>query len=528
MRDTPPLSNEQLSRAWELVDLSATIFVAIQADQTIELVNARACEVLGRPREEIIGTNWFDTFLPAELREDVRAYFVSIIEEGAEIPPVYENPVLTGSGERRIVEWRTRLVQDGHGRVTGVISSGEDVTERVRALEEEERRRDVEEQLRHAQKLESLGILAGGVAHDFANILLSVIGFTALSLEDLPSGSPIRYNLEQVETAAKRATDLCKQMLAFSGKGRFITEGVDLNALVGEIGQMLKVSISKKVALQEDLDPALPAIEGDPGHLTQILLNLIANASDAFEDRPGVISLRTGVVACTPAALRETYVDDNLPGGRYVFLEVSDSGTGMDPETLARIFDPFFTTKFTGRGLGLAAVLGIVRSHHGAIDVRSEPGRGTTVRVLFPEAPEALILAADAASVQGTARQSAGLVLVVDDEEAIREIGYRVLTRAGCEVVVAADGREALARAGELGDAIDCVVLDLTMPEMDGKETFRALRRERVDLPVILSSGYSEAAVSGWLEGEAYTEFLSKPYSPDELNAAVRSVMRKD
>jgi PAS domain S-box-containing protein len=267
------------------------------------------------------------------------------------------------------------------GEIIAMYGTIQDISER-RKLEEE--RVTLEQQLRQVQKLESLGVLAGGIAHDFNNILMAILGNADLALMRIDQASPARENLAQIGKAATRAAELAKQMLAYSGKARFSVESIDLNEVLEDMIHLLEVSISKKAVLRLNLQPALPPVEADATQIRQIVMNLIINASEAIGDESGVISISTGALECTRAYLKDVWLDEKIQEGSYLFLEVSDSGCGMDKETLARLFDPFFTTKFTGRGLGMAAVLGIIRGHHGAIKVYSEAGKGTTFKVLLP------------------------------------------------------------------------------------------------------------------------------------------------
>ena len=287
-----------------------------------------------------------------------------------------------------------------------------------RKLAEEERER-LEGQVRHAQKLESLGVLAGGIAHDFNNLLTGVLGNIELGLLQVDQGSPVAHSLTEARASTERAAELSRQMLAYSGKGSFVIEAVDVNAVVTEIGNLLEVSVAKNVALNYDLCRHLPPVVADVTQLHQVILNLVTNASDSIGDGVGVVALRTGVRNCDRAYLSESYVDDHLPEGDYLFLEVRDTGCGMDEETVQRMFEPFFSTKFTGRGLGLASALGIVRGHSGAIKVASKPGCGTTFTVLLPVGSCPVVRPSEK-KVEATTYDG-GTVLLVDDEDAVRD-----------------------------------------------------------------------------------------------------------
>jgi PAS domain S-box-containing protein len=390
----------------------------------------------------------------------------------------------------------------------------------------EQERLELEAQVRHAQKLESLGILAGGIAHDFNNLLTGVLGNLELGLMMIGSSSPARTHIEEARRSAERAADLSRQMLAYSGKGSFVIQAVDLNAIVTEIGNLLEVSVAKKVALSYDLARDLPPVVADVTQLHQVVLNLITNASDSMGEDGGVVTLRTGTRHCDRTYLSSTYFDDRLPEGDYLFLEVSDTGCGMDRETMLRIFDPFFTTKFTGRGLGLASALGIVRGHSGAIKVDSAPGVGTTFTVLLPvgDRDSAACVVSESESV---GEVTGGTVLLVDDEDAVREIGMRLLEQAGFDVVDASDGYEAVEYFRAHADEISCVLLDLTMPKMDGEETYRELKRIRDDVRVVLSSGFSEQDVIGRFAEGGIAGFVQKPYRFEKLVSEVQAASRR-
>lgn len=396
-----------------------------------------------------------------------------------------------------------------------------DVTERRQAQLEREA---LDRKIQETQKLESLGVLAGGIAHDFNNLLSGILGNVSLISMDLPPTSPLQEYLEPINQAAQRAAELCKQMLAYSGRGRFVVQCLDLGRLVEETAQMLQISTSKKAVLHFHLEKGLPPVEGDATQLRQVIMNLVINASEAIGERDGVIGLTTGLMRADRHYLHGTLMAPDLPEGEYVFLEVSDSGCGMTAETKARIFDPFFTTKFTGRGLGLAAVLGIVRGHKGALKVTSKVGRGTTFKLLFPAAT-------------GTTEASGpkpppppqwlrkSTLLVVDDEETVRSTVARMLRAIGLEPVLASDGREALEVFRADPGRFALVLLDLTMPHMDGEETLAELRHHRSDVQVVLMSGFNQQEVLGRMSGKGVASFLQKPFTVDDLRLVLHAVL---
>ena len=388
-----------------------------------------------------------------------------------------------------------------------------DITERKR----------LEEQMRETQKLESLGVLAGGVAHDFNNLLTGILGNTSLALETIPRDNPARNVLDDVLRASERAAHLTRQMLAYAGKGRFLLEKVNLSQVVREIANLVQISIPKNVQLRLELDDQLPPIEADPGQIQQIVMNLVINGAEAIPaDLNGTVLVTTGGHQVDEEYLRTLSVDE-IPPGLYVALEVHDTGIGMDLATQAKIFDPFFSTKFAGRGLGLAATLGIVRGHKGAIKVYSTPARGTTFKVLFP-ATESKVRHTPEAAGQKNLRGS-GTVLVVDDEEVVRNTARAMLERYGYSVLLAHDGQEAVDLYRAAPDRIAVVLLDLTMPVMGGAEAFRQLRLIRPNVRVILSSGYNEVEAIRSFTTKGIAGFIQKPYTSAHLAEKVTAVL---
>ena len=442
-----------------------------------------------------------------------------LLEDGSPAPQhIWE---FQNTHNNRWYECRDSAIHWVDGRLVR-LEIAADITERK--LAEQERQR-MEQQIQQTQKLESLGVLAGGIAHDFNNILMAVLGYGELALDGLPASSPAREDIGELLTAARRAADLCRQMLAYTGKASLAFEQMHLRALVEEMTHLLKSSISKKAILNLHLERGLPPIEADPSQVRQVVMNLIINASEAIGERSGVINVSAGATRCDAEYLAKTELADDLSPGLYVHIEVSDTGCGMNAETKARIFEPFFTTKFTGRGLGLAAVLGIVRSHRGAIKVYSEPGKGSTFKALFPAVEEHDVHEADAAVDKERRWRGHGTVLLVDDEESLRAMCGRVLERMGLDVLIAEDGREAVECYRAHGEAIDVVILDLTMPHMDGGQTFGELRRINPEVRVILASGYSKEDVASRFSGKGLAGVIQKPYSRRVLTEMLSRIL---
>ena len=388
----------------------------------------------------------------------------------------------------------------------------------------EENRRKLEVKMLETQKLESLGVLAGGIAHDFNNLLMGILGNADLALPLITPGSRAIQNVEEIIRASQRAADLCRQMLAYSGKGRFVVARYDLSEIVREIAKMLEVSVSKKASLRYTLATELPAVLADATEMSQVIMNLITNASESLGDERGVISVSTGVIECDRAILSESYFDDKLSEGRYVYLEVSDNGCGMNKETLSRIFDPFYTTKFMGRGLGLAAVLGIIQGHHGAIKVQSEPGQGTRFTILLP-ALDGEPKEPPPKTAWSVPASRGGTILLVDDDPVVREVGTQMVDGLGFRCLTAANGQEGLEVFRKHKAEIDCIILDLTMPEMGGEEVFKELRRLHGDVCVVLSSGYNEEDVTQRFIGQGLAGFVQKPYTSAKLRITLNRVL---
>jgi PAS domain S-box-containing protein len=412
--------------------------------------------------------------------------------------------------------------RDGDGSVAGVMTLGIDVTEQVRIRRAMQA---TEEQLRETAKLESLGVLAGGIAHDFNNLLVGIIGNASLALEMVGREAAVRGVIGDVLRAGERAATLTRQMLAYSGKGRFVVESVDLSSLVEEMLPLIQGSVTRAVTVRTQLAPHLPAVEADPAQLQQVFMNLVINGAEACEDRQGVVNVSTSLQQVDTEYIRTTFgVSEILPGD-YVLLEVADNGMGMDEATRARIFDPFFTTKFTGRGLGLSAVLGIIRAHRGAIKVYSEPGRGSTFKVLFPAEGSHRPAAPAPAAVSGVTVNH-GAVMVVDDEDIVRQIAGAALEQLGFEVIEARNGVEAVDLFRSCGAGVDLVILDLTMPLMTGEETLRRLRAIDPNVRVILSSGFNESDATRHFQGRGLAGFLQKPYTLTRLSERVQAALR--
>jgi PAS domain S-box-containing protein len=438
---------------------------------------------------------------------------------------VFEYSLLKPDG--RMFWGEARVVRIRDDRAMVIVR---DITEQRHA--ERERLR-LEEKMQQVQKLEGLGVLAGGIAHDFNNILAAMVGHTEQAQTLLPAGAPAREAVESIRRAAMRASGLTRQLLAYAGQGTFKFRLIDVNVILSDMSELLRTTLSKKAALEVHLEQGLPLVEGDSSQVWQVVMNLLTNASDALGDQPGRIDLGTRFLRADEAALAEYMGFGALTAGDYVEVTVRDTGRGMDAQTIERIFDPFFTTKAAGRGLGLSAVLGIVRAHRGGIVVKSELGAGTTVRVVLPAArsPDGQLLrelrrpakSSSKTTVQGSERRR---VLLAEDEIDIRKLTVLVLNSIGCEVVAAANGREAVDLFAAQPQKFDLVLMDVEMPELNGEEALRAIRAIRLNVPAIVMSGYGDAVTRQRFDALAPAAYLQKPFAREDLVAVVAEIGR--
>jgi PAS domain S-box-containing protein len=455
-----------------------------------------------------------------------------VVQTGEDLNFEYRGRIPRADGVIRWFATRGQVFRGAGGKPARVVAVTTDITDRKLA---EREREAFDKQLLDAQKWESLGVLAGGVAHDFNNILTVILGNAGLAARVLPEGSTAGPFLEQIEQACRRAADLCRQMLACAGRGPVPTGRTDLNRLIRDTAPLLEVPASRHTRTRFELAEGLPAVQADAAQVRQVLLNLVMNAAEAIGEAGGDVVIRTGLVDVAGDDPDTTYRLPPVPG-RYIELSVADTGPGIAEAVQARMFDPFFTTKFPGRGLGLAAVLGIVRSHRGAIRLETAPGLGTTLAVLLPPAgmtasgsiPRATTRQAGSltqVSIPGVAPiavERAGLALVIDDEMYIREVAASTLEELGFEPVLAGDGPAGLDLFRRHRDLVRVAVIDMVMPGVPGDKVLEELRAEMPSLPAVLVSGYVDRRLT---RSGAPTEFVQKPFHPDELAAALRRVV---
>jgi len=510
-------------RYFNLYDMAPVGYFTVSEKGVILEANLRGAQLLDVGRNRLA-------------RQSLTRY---IVPEDQDIYYLHRKRLLE-TGVRQVCELRM-CRQDGSpfwGRLEmGAARDGEngppvcrtivsDITENKRV---EEEKRNLELQVQRVQKLESLGVLAGGIAHDFNNLLMVVLGHAEIAIQEIPPKYAVRENLAEITTAAQRAAELSQQMLLYAGRAAFALERVELRELVEKMAHLLQTAIPKTAVLTLHLERGLPPVEADPGQIRQIVMNLVINASEAIGDRSGTITVSLGATRCDEEYLRMTELHDHVAPGLYVHLEVTDTGIGMDAETRSRIFEPFFTTKFAGRGLGLAAVLGIVRAHKGALKLYSEPGKGTTFKILLPaleDAEEGARTNASSSSPQADWRGK-GTILLVDDEGSLIDLGTRMLEHLGFSVLTAADGLQAVKLYRDRGKEIDLVLMDLTMPHMDGAKAFDELRRLNPDIRVVVASGYSHEDVVSSFAGKDIDGILQKPYTIAKLRETLSGLLPK-
>jgi PAS domain S-box-containing protein len=465
--------------------------------------NPAAQAIFGYTVEEAFGRPATELIVPPDGREPFERMCETLLTGETTTGDILLNR--KKDGERIRCEWYNTVLPDALGGVHGIASLVRDVSERER----------LEAQLRQSQKLESLGVLAGGVAHDFNNLLVGILGNASLAMEQLPPDAPLQRLLERVVAAGQRATELTRRMLAYAGRATCEMKVLDLGTLVTEMAEFATAAVPKNVTVKIETAPELPLIMADSSQVQQVIMNLLINAAEAIGERGGQVLVSLRLEALDAGRVAAQFANQNIKPGPYVGVEVRDTGCGMPPEILGRIFDPFFTTKFAGRGLGLSAILGIVRAHQGAITVSSEVGVGSIFRVLFPAVAGKLRPPTEPRRAPGLARGAT--VLVIDDEEEILDVVQSVLETRGIRVITAEDGARGLELFHQNQDCIDVVLLDMNMPGLSGEAVCAAMRAVRPDVKVVLSTGYSEQEAADRFAGTPLAGFVHKPYTASTL-----------
>lgn len=502
----------QKNRAETYLNLAPVMFIGLDRHGHVNLANRKACAILEYSHDQIIGRNWFSDFICRSSRQDVLKVFRQLIAGEAEPVKYYENFVLSKSGREISVAWHNAYLSDDRGKITGILSSGEDISEK----------RQLETRLFNARKMESIGILAGGIAHEFNNILSIIIGNNELIMDDLPADGGARECAQEIQIAGRRARDVVRQLLTFSRQDSVARSIMDIRDTLEESVRLIRASIPANIHILKNFPPELPAIKGDSAQISQLMLNLCNNAADAMMKTGGQLTITLSEVRLAP--------DDSsryptLGPGPYVRLTVEDTGRGIDKAILPRIFDPYFTTKEVGQGsgIGLAVVHGIVERHSGAVTVDSKPEKGTCVTILFPAQkksdPEAL---RPASLPPGNAR-----ILFVDDEPAIVKFSRRLLTGLGYTVSAFTSPVEALKTFSAAPEAFDLVVSDMAMPEMTGDRLITRLREIRPDVPAVICTGYSLMMSEKKADRMGINTFVMKPLNKEELSAAVQQALNR-
>ncbi|MEO7908863.1 MAG: PAS domain-containing protein, partial [Roseiflexaceae bacterium] len=504
-----------------VADVVPVLIAYVDTEQCYRFVNRKYLEWFGRSEEEIIGRQMRELF-GGQLFTAIERY-VDAALAGEQV--TFETAPLDRAGMTHHMQVVYIPDKGYNGEILGFAIMVQDITEQRQA---EEQRLALERKMLETQRLESIGVLAGGIAHDFNNLLTAILGNAGLALLELAPNSTAHETVERIVRAAEQAADLTKQMLAYSGRGHFLIRPIDLNTIITESRSLIDTSIGIHVDLHYDLAHTLPAVAADAAQIRQVLLNLALNAAEAIGDRAGVIEVQTIAVPATQAGLAQLDVTPDRIAEEYVLLRVSDTGSGMDAETHTHMFDPFFSTKFTGRGLGLAAALGIVRGHHGGLRVQSEPGRGTIVTVLLPsmrQIPQRAEYPLPSAQSTHSPITASNIVLVVDDDSAVRAVAARMLERIGCTVLQAADGQTAIELFQNNCDSITLVLLDLMMPQLSGEQVLSELQRLKPGVHVIIMTGYTRHEAARLLSALTPTGFLQKPFTSNELRGAVQTAI---
>jgi PAS domain S-box-containing protein len=503
----------------QIIEQSPISMAIVCMDGTIERINRRAIETFGYFLDDIPDMErwWVQAYPDKSYREEVITQWMGLVGKAI--------------AEKREIERREYRVTCKDGTVKTAVIFGIPVQDKVFVLfdditdhkKNEEEKQSLERQFQQAQKLESLGVLAGGIAHDFNNILAIIVGHCSLAALHYEKAVD---HIPEIEKAATRAAELCQQMLAYAGKSLFVQNQVDLLSLVEEMVKMLKSTINQNVVIKPDLSTGIPPIKADASQIRQVVMNLIINAAESIGESQGEVKVSLAKSVIKESQSEKDYLGKIIHPGLYVCLEVTDNGCGMDNDTYTRIFEPFYTTKFTGRGLGMSAVLGIVTAHNGALQLFSQLGKGTTFKVYLP-------VQMSGAGKEGTLDhsskaepwQGSGTILLVEDEEQVMQIAKAMLYELGFNVIEARDGKEGLELYQKNAVDITMVVSDMGMPVMDGYEMIRELKKLNSELPIIISSGFGEVDVTSRIPREYISGLICKPYNFAHLSEVLKRVL---
>jgi len=516
--------NEQLilaerDRAQKYLDTVEAIIIALDDQGRVSLINRKGCEIIGRAESDLIGASWFETCLPhGDNREKALSYYRELMRGKIQAAEYFENTIASADGDLYEIAWHNSLLQNEEGIITGTLSAGEDITERKRS---EEAKLNLEAQLRQAQKMESIGRLAGGVAHDFNNMLGVIIGHAEMALEEISPSDPIKRDLNEIRKAAERSANLTRQLLAFARKQTIAPRILNCNDAVSGMLNMLQRLIGEDIDLIWSPDANLWPVKVDPSQLDQCFANLCVNARDAIHGI-GKVTIETKNMSFDDA-----YCDNHLDfvPGEYVMLALSDNGRGMDKDTLSHLYEPFFTTKETGKGtgLGLATVYGIVKQNNGFIQAYSELGQGTTFKIFLPRYTDKV----DFVQTRGRERTITGgkeTILLVEDEPSILDMSKRMLENLGYTVIPASTPTEAI-RLAESHDNLQVLLTDVVMPEMNGRDLARRLLTLFPNIKTLFMSGYTSDVIAHHGVLDKGVQFIEKPFSMKALAEKLRDVL---
>lgn len=507
--------NERLLNS---ITQTAPMGVMFVRNRVIEWCNDRLCQMLGYSREEIVGSSTRELYESWEEYERIGEELYKGLK--GDVMNWIETKWRAKNGEFIDIRINAAL-RNPNNPEDGIVGGIIDIREQKKFEQEQEKMR---ERMYQIQKVQSLETLAGGVAHDFNNLLMAMIGSAELALHELPEISTARDYLNSIIIAGKKGAELAQQMLSYAGRKKLLTNRVNVNKMVEEMSQIIKSSISKKVVLKLDLAEQIPLVEGDATQLSQVIMNLVINANEAIGEKSGLIIVRTSAVVCDSKYLDTLFLPGELKEGLYVVLEVVDTGCGMDEETKKHIFEPFYSTKFTGRGLGLASVLGTIKSHHGGIKLYSEKGKGTAFKIFLP----AIEWMEEKDTVFTDKKEEvrySGKLLLAEDEDTVRAITQRMLEYLGFSVLSAVDGREAVQIFNKYKNEIRCVILDLTMPHLNGFEACQEIRKIKEQIPIILTSGYPQEQITTKIDMESFTGYIQKPYRFENLKEVIKQIL---
>jgi two-component system, cell cycle sensor histidine kinase and response regulator CckA len=504
---------QQKEKAERYLSLAGVMFIGLDRDGNVNIANKKACNILECNEIDIIGQNWFDNYIPQRFRHDVHSVFRQLMDGSVEPVEYYENPIITKSGKEKHIAWHNTYMADDAGKITGILSSGEDITEK----------KLLEAQLLQSQKMEAVGTLAGGIAHDFNNILAVILGNAELAADDIPPGNPAGKSLKAIHQASLRAKDMVRQLLAFSRKSDEETSLLNMTPIIKESMKMLRSAVPTSIEFKLHISGDACNILGDAAQINQIMMNLVTNASHAMSEAGGLLEVTLEKIILpeeTPC------FDFILPPGPHIRLKVRDTGKGIEPKILARIFEPYFTTKEVGKGtgMGLSVVHGIAKRHDGGILVESTPGEGTVFEIYFPALEK---MVAEEEKPEGEIKGGSESILFVDDEESMVDLNHQRLTRLGYEVKSTTQPVEALEWFKADPDQFDVIITDMTMPRMTGDRLAVEVLKIQPNMPVIICTGYSERMSAEKAETLGVSKYIEKPIDLRNLAASLREVFDK-